>query len=95
MKTPRAESVIAADDMAFLGRLWEDWSPDYDVAEDLYHVKRCLREPGNLSAAIGVGKECDVDTAVGSRMDVIEDAGHFPHLERAAAVNERILAWVG
>ena len=27
MKTARAEAVIAADDMAFLDRLWEDWSP--------------------------------------------------------------------
>ena len=53
MKTPRAESVIAADDMAFLDRLWEDWSPDYDAAEDLYRAKQCLREPDNLSAAIG------------------------------------------
>ncbi len=53
MKTPRAESVIAADDMAFLDRLWEDWSPGYDAAEDLHRVKQCLREPDNLSAAIG------------------------------------------
>ena len=142
MKTPRAESVIAADDMAFLDRLWEDWSPDYDAAEDLYHAKRCLREPGSLSAAIGYyraeepglydrgaadvyaaehaallrtapqptlylhgSRDGCVDVALvgdaerylaaGSRMDVVEDAGHFPHLERAAAANERILAWVG
>ena len=53
MKTSRAESVIAADDMAFLDRLWEDWSPGYDAAEELASVKRCLREPDNLSAAIG------------------------------------------
>jgi pimeloyl-ACP methyl ester carboxylesterase len=33
--------------------------------------------------------------AAGSRMDIIEGAGHFLHLERAVAVNERILAWVG
>lgn len=53
MKTPRAESVIAADDMAFLDRLWQDWSPGYDAAEDLHRAKWCLREPDNLSAAIG------------------------------------------
>ncbi len=52
MKTPRAESVIAADDMAFLDRLWEDWSPGYDATEELFRVKRCLREADNLSAAI-------------------------------------------
>ena len=141
MKTPRAESVIAADDMAFLDRLWEDWSPGYDAAEDLYRAKQCLREPDNLSAAIGYyraeepglyqrgaadvyaaehaallrtapqptlylhgGRDGCLDVAlvadaerhlaVGSRMEVIEDAGHFLHLERAVAVNERILAWV-
>ena len=28
-------------------------------------------------------------------MEIIDDAGHFPQLERPVAVNERILAWVG
>jgi pimeloyl-ACP methyl ester carboxylesterase len=129
MKTPRAESVIAADDMAFLDRLWQDWSPGYDAAEDLHRAKRCLREPDNLSAAIGYhraeepglydlgpadthaaehaallrtapqptlylhgGRDGCVDVALvadaerhlapGSRMDIIQGAGHFPHLER-------------
>ena len=27
-------------------------------------------------------------------MDIIEGAGHFLHVEKAAAVNERILTWV-
>jgi pimeloyl-ACP methyl ester carboxylesterase len=141
MKTPRAESVIAADDMAFLDRLWEDWSPGYDAAEELLRVKRCLREPDNLSAAIGYyrGEEpglhdsgpgdayaaehaallrvapqptlylhgdrdgcidlalvadAERHLASGSRMDIIEGAGHFLHVEEAVAVNERILAWI-
>jgi pimeloyl-ACP methyl ester carboxylesterase len=34
MKTARAEAVIAAGDMAFLDRLWEDWSPGYDATEE-------------------------------------------------------------
>ena len=46
-------SVVAADDMAFLDRLWDDWSPGYDATEDLEHAKRCLREPANLAAALG------------------------------------------
>jgi pimeloyl-ACP methyl ester carboxylesterase len=53
MKTTRAEAVIAANDMAFLDRLWEDWSPGYDATEDLRNAKRCLRAAGHLSAAIG------------------------------------------
>jgi pimeloyl-ACP methyl ester carboxylesterase len=53
LKTPFAEPVVAADDMAFLGRLWQDWSPGYDAREDLRNVRRCLRGEGNLKAAIG------------------------------------------
>jgi pimeloyl-ACP methyl ester carboxylesterase len=32
--------------------------------------------------------------APSSRMVVIDDAGHFLHLEKPAEVNEHILAWV-
>jgi pimeloyl-ACP methyl ester carboxylesterase len=32
--------------------------------------------------------------APSSRMAVIENAGHFPHLEKPAEVNEHILAWI-
>jgi len=53
LKTPFAESVLAAEDMAFLDRLWQDWSPGYDAREDLRNVKRCLRDEDNLRAAIG------------------------------------------
>jgi pimeloyl-ACP methyl ester carboxylesterase len=27
-------------------------------------------------------------------MEVVEDAGHFLHVEKPAAVNDRVLAWV-
>ena len=50
---PIAEELVAADEMAFLDRLSEKWSPGYDAAEDLALVKDCLRERANLSAAIG------------------------------------------
>jgi pimeloyl-ACP methyl ester carboxylesterase len=50
---PAAEEIVAADGMAFIDRLWADWSPGYDGAEDLAYVKACLRERPNLSAAIG------------------------------------------
>ena len=53
LKTPFAESVLAAGDMAFLDRLWQDWCPGYDAGEDLRNVKQCLRGEGNLAAAIG------------------------------------------
>jgi pimeloyl-ACP methyl ester carboxylesterase len=39
---PNAAAVVAADDYAFIGRLWRDWSPGYDPVDDLPHVKRAL-----------------------------------------------------
>jgi pimeloyl-ACP methyl ester carboxylesterase len=49
---PNAAAVVAADDYAFIGRLWRDWSPNYDPAEDLPHVKRALAGD-HLAAALG------------------------------------------
>ena len=132
-----AEAVVAADDMAFIDRLWRDWSPGFEPGEHLGLVKDSLREPANLAAAIGyyraagaaqgTGRYAAEERAAGrqppqpalylhgaadgcigadlargaerflapsSQMAVIEDAGHFLHLERPAEVNARILAWV-
>ncbi|GAC1305542.1 MAG: alpha/beta fold hydrolase [Acidimicrobiales bacterium] len=50
---PLAEVIVPMDDFAFLERLWNDWSPGYDAREDLAAVKEALREPANLTAAIG------------------------------------------
>jgi pimeloyl-ACP methyl ester carboxylesterase len=50
---PLAELVVPADDFAFLDRIWADWSPGYEAGEDLAHVKASLRDPANLTAAIG------------------------------------------
>jgi pimeloyl-ACP methyl ester carboxylesterase len=141
LKTPFAESVLAAEDMAFLDRLWQDWSPGYDAREDLRNAKQCLREEDNLAAAIGyyraeepglrqsvatgayaaeeaalanagpqpilylhgdrdgcidlaLVQDAERHLATGSRMEVIEGAGHFLQVEKPTAVNDRILAWV-
>ena len=50
---PLAEMAVPLDDLAFVDRLWADWSPGYDAAEDLPEVRKALREPANLAAAIG------------------------------------------
>src|SRR5215207_8118553 len=50
---PLAELAVANDDLAFLDRLWADWSPGYDAAHDLPAVKDALRAPQNLAAALG------------------------------------------
>ncbi|HEX2038977.1 MAG TPA: alpha/beta hydrolase [Acidimicrobiales bacterium] len=48
-----AETAVAADDLAFVDRLWADWSPGYDAADDLPRVKEALRSPEHLAAAVG------------------------------------------
>jgi pimeloyl-ACP methyl ester carboxylesterase len=136
---PLAEMAVPLDDLAFIDRLWADWSPGYDAGEDLVHVKAALRDPANLAAAIGyyratlggVGLSDDPEvvalqaaadsktppvptlylhgrtdgcmgaslaepaaeilTAPGSRVELVDDAGHFLHLERPDTVNALIL----
>lgn len=50
---PLADVVVGADDLAFVERLWADWSPGHDPAADLPAVKDALRDPANLQAALG------------------------------------------
>jgi pimeloyl-ACP methyl ester carboxylesterase len=124
-----AEEIAAADGMAFIRRLWQDWSPGFDAAECVQHVRESLARPASLSAAISYYRAqapdsadsaarpappptlylhgaCDgcisVDLvrdaerhlAPGSRMTVIQGAGHFLQVEQPAAVNRHILAWI-
>ncbi|MCW2614163.1 MAG: Pimeloyl-ACP methyl ester carboxylesterase [Frankiales bacterium] len=51
-QNPLAEVLVAADDQAFLARLWADWSPGYDATEDLAHVRESLAGPGRRRAAL-------------------------------------------
>ena len=122
-----AETAVARDDLAFLDKLWRDWSPGFQPGEHLARVKDCLRQSANLAAALGyyraaVDQEAaarqapqptlylhgardgciGVDLVRGaerllapsSRMIVIDDAGHFLHLEEPGQVNDHILSWV-
>jgi pimeloyl-ACP methyl ester carboxylesterase len=52
---------------------------------------------GDRDGCVDVALVADAERhlAPGSRMDIIQGVGHFPHLEWAVVVNERILAWVG
>ena len=43
---------------------------------------------------VGLARRAESLLAPASRMVVIEDAGHFLHLEKPDEVNEHILAWV-
>ena len=122
-----AEMAVARDDLAFLDKLWRDWSPAFQPGEHLARVKDCLRQPANLAAALGyyraaVDQEAaarqapqptlylhgardgciGVDLVRGaerllapsSRMIVIDEAGHFLHLEEPGQANDHILSWV-
>jgi len=136
---PLAEMAVQADDLAFIDRLWADWSPGYDASVDLPHVKDCLRQPANLAAALGyyratlgstaldpelegiqsagsqptpqpamylhgvddgcMGAElaataADFLPAEGSKVELVEGAGHFMHLERPDEVNRLIVDFV-
>lgn len=50
---PLADLVVPAADLAFIDMIWADWSPGYDGAADVAHVKDCLRDPAHLAAALG------------------------------------------
>ena len=62
----RAVEVVAADEMAFLDRLWRDWAPGYDAAQDLARVKESLQQPANLQAAIGYYRDPVPDATPGA-----------------------------
>ncbi|MDZ7678539.1 MAG: alpha/beta hydrolase [Acidimicrobiales bacterium] len=48
-----ADVVVPMNDLAFIDRLWADWSPGYDASDDLPRVKDAMRDPANLAAALG------------------------------------------
>jgi pimeloyl-ACP methyl ester carboxylesterase len=137
------EEVVAADGMAFIERLWREWSPGYDAAEDLARVKQSLQQPANLKAAIDYYRATGIAAAPGesgpyelaeqavwrparagdpptlylhgsndgciraelvrdapqslppgSRLVIVQDAGHFLHLEQPGEVNRHIMTWL-
>jgi len=51
--TPLADLLVAMNDFEYIARLWQDWSPGYDCAEDVQHFARCMDGPGRLEAALG------------------------------------------
>lgn len=50
---PGIEEFVAAEDMAFVDRLWSEWSPGYDHTVDMAHVRESLGQAANLAAALG------------------------------------------
>jgi pimeloyl-ACP methyl ester carboxylesterase len=52
---------------------------------------------GSADGAFGVEGVRDAagELSAGSRVEIIDDAGHFLHLERPAVVNRLVLDWIG
>lgn len=48
-----AEMIVANDDFRFIEGLWSEWSPGFDASAALPAVKDALRDPANLTAALG------------------------------------------
>ena len=51
---PLADLVVPQDDLAFLERLWADWSPGYDGSGDARRAREALREPAALATALAI-----------------------------------------
>ena len=77
-QNPLAELAVPMNDLEFIDRLWADWSPGYDAAEDLIHVKDCLRDPANLMAAIGYYRATLGTGYQDPALDDIQAAGSLP-----------------
>ena len=77
-QSPFAEMAVTMDDLAFLDRLWADWSPGYDASEELPRVKDALRGPANLAAALGTYRATIGTGARSPELDAIEGAGAVP-----------------
>jgi pimeloyl-ACP methyl ester carboxylesterase len=83
-----ADALVAGDQMSFLDRLWHDWSPGYDAGEDLARVKKSLRDPANLAAAIGYYRATGAVGGSGASSGAAgrppETAGRYAAEEQAA-----------
>jgi len=60
-----AEGVVAAGNMAFLDRLWQDWSPGFEAGQQLAQVKQSLADPACLAAAISYYRAVGRDDPAG------------------------------
>jgi pimeloyl-ACP methyl ester carboxylesterase len=75
---PLADLVTPADDLAFIDRLWQDWSPGYDATEDLELLKPSLRDPANLAAALGYYRATLGTTAPDPALEAEQAATRLP-----------------
>jgi len=78
---PLAEAIVQQGDLAFIERLWADWSPGLDpdvAATAVGHVKDALRAPENLAAALGYYRATLGGVGLDPRFDEVQAAGAQP-----------------
>jgi pimeloyl-ACP methyl ester carboxylesterase len=79
-----SDLVVAANDLAFIDLLWSQWSPGYEAAADVANVKNALRDPANLTAALGYYRATLGDGFKDPALDEAQAAGSAwatqPHL---------------
>jgi pimeloyl-ACP methyl ester carboxylesterase len=51
-QNPLSDFVVPMNDLEFVARLWNDWSPGYDADLDVGYVRAALGEPERLTAAL-------------------------------------------
>lgn len=77
-QSPLADAAVPMDDLAFIDRLWADWSPAFDASDELPAVKEALRDPANLAAALGYYRATLGSGARSPELDAVEAAGTGP-----------------
>lgn len=73
-----SDMVVPLGDFQFIARLWQDWSPGYDFAEDLYNVRTALGEPVRMTAALSYYR------------DMLQPARQDPSLSAAQAATLQV-----
>lgn len=71
---PLSDVAVAMNDLEFIDHLWDEWSPGYDATDDLPHVKDALRDPANLSAALGYYRATIGGVGLVPELQAAEDA---------------------
>jgi pimeloyl-ACP methyl ester carboxylesterase len=77
-QSPLSDMAVPMDDLAFIDRLWQDWSPGFDGSEHAERAKACLRDPANLAAALGYYRATLGAGARAPEHDAIEASGAAP-----------------
>jgi pimeloyl-ACP methyl ester carboxylesterase len=67
-----SDFITSHDNLAFIERLWNDWSPGFDASADMAHVRAALGDSANLAAALGYYRATLGDGKKDSSLDGIQ-----------------------